>query len=268
MTESADLNLSLTAAEGVFVSPTEMRIPVEVVKNGTTAVEGEHYMFDGPKEFVIPAGKLQGKLKLKFLKQEVGKTTIIIRIKPGNNHYVAGNFNSTNVTIAGSNFSRIKGVWKYKEFTSRNWIIENIYGMDDEALFPKSNSNDQLTINDDGLTSQITGDLKNYFRTATLTDKGEVNEVLVENGFPFLRVKMTIVQLSAANVFFSATKQNVRSAQIGMRVFVKDGKDILELTIRDYEPTDFLSNTYNEYSWADFPRMQYIPLRYHFERVN
>jgi hypothetical protein len=268
MTETVDVNLTLTAAEGTFISPTEMRIPVELISGTTTAVEGVHFSFDGPKEFVVPAGKLKATLKLKFLKQEAGKTIIALKVAPKGNHFVAGNFNRTNITIDGSNFSRLKGVWKYKEFTNKTWIVQNIYGMDDEALFPKSSAIDKITINDDGLTSQITGDLKNYFRTATLTDKGEIDEVLSENGFPFIRVKMTIVQLSAANIFFSATKQSIRSAQIGMRIFIKDGKDILELTIRDYEPTDFLSNTYRDYSsWADFPTMQYMPLRYHFERV-
>lgn len=269
MTESADINLSLTAAEGSFVSPTDLKIPVEVT-TGTTAVEGVHYAFDGPKEFVIPAGKLQGKLKLKFLKQEAGKTLIVLKVAPGNNHYVAGNFNKTTITIAGSNFTRLKGTWKYKGFVNKNWLIDNMaFSGDNASDLPKFNSNDQIIINESGLAIQMTGDLKNYFRTATLTDKGEVTERLIEQSFPFPAVKMQVVQLSAANVFFSPTKQKIRSAQIGMRVFIENGKDILELTVRDFEPTDFLSNTYNDYaSWADLPVMQYFPLRIHFERVN
>src|SRR5690606_2951095 len=70
MTETVDVNLTLTAAEGTFISPTEMRIPVELISGTTTAVEGVHFSFDGPKEFVVPAGKLKATLKLKFLKQE------------------------------------------------------------------------------------------------------------------------------------------------------------------------------------------------------
>jgi len=186
------------------------------------------------------------------------------------NNYVAGNFNKTTITIAGSNFTRLKGSWKYKDFVNKNWLTQNMsFSGDSPADLPKLNSNDQIIINESGLAIQMTGDLKNYFRPATLTDKGEVTERLIEQSFPFPAVKMQVVQLSAANVFFSPNKQKIRSAQIGMRVFIENGKDILELTVRDFEPTDFLSNTYNDYaSWADLPVMQYFPLRIHFERVN
>jgi len=269
MTETVDVNLTLTAAEGPFISPTEMRIPVELIPGTTTAVEGVHFSFDGPKEFVVPAGKLRATLKLKFLKQEVGKTTIALRVAPKSNHFVAGNYNRTNIKIEGSNFSRLKGTWKYKAFTNRNWIIENIWGMDDEALFPKNNTNDLIIIDETTLKVQMTGDLKNYFRTATITDKGEVTERLQEAGFPPPSVKMQLVQLSTANVFFSTLKQKIRSTDVGLRVFVESGKDILEVTIRDYEPTDFLSNTYEMYnSFGDVPVMKTMPLRFHFERVN
>jgi hypothetical protein len=268
MTETVDINLTLTAAEGNFVSPTEMRIPVELIPGTTTAVEGVHFSFDGPKEFVVPAGKLRATLKLKFLKQEAGKTTIALKIAPKNNHFVAGNFNRTNITIDGSNFSRLKGTWKYKSFTNRTWMIQNIWE-DDETGFPISNANDLITIDETTLNVQMTGDLKNYFRTATITDKGEVTERLQEVGFPPPAVKMQLVQLSAANVFFSPLKQNVRSSEIGFRVFIENGKDILEVTIRDYEPTDFLSNTYEFYKkyGGEIPVMKSMPLRFHFERI-
>lgn len=269
MTETVDVNLSLIAAEGNFISPTEMRIPVELIPGTTTAIEGVHFSFDGPKEFVVPAGKLKATLKLKFLKQEVGKTTIALKLAPKNNHFVAGNYNKTNITIDGSNFSRLKGTWKYKAFTNRNWIIENIWGMDDEALFPKSNTTDMITIDETTLNVQMTGDLKNYFKFATIKDKGEVTERLQEAGFPPPAVKMQLVELSSVNVFFSALKQKVRKADVGFRVIVESGRDILEVTIRDYEPTDFLSNTYEMYSsFGDVPAMKTMPLRYHFERVN
>lgn len=269
MTETVDIKLSLIAAEGTFISPTEMRIPVELIAGTTTAIEGVHFEFDGPKEFVVPAGKLQATLKLKFLKQEIGKTTIALKLAPNNNHFVAGNFNKTSINIDGSNFSRLKGTWKYKAFTNRTWLIESIYGMDDEALFPKSNTNDLIIIDENNLSVQMTGDLKNYFRNANIKDNGEITERLQENpGFPPPSVKMQLVELSTVNVFFSPLKQNIRKAEVGFRVFIENGKDILEITIRDYEPTDFLSNTYEMYKGWDNPAMKSMPLRFHFQRVN
>lgn len=268
--ESAEVNLNLTAAAGSFVAQQELRIPV-VVAEGSTAVEGVHFAFDGPKEFIVPAGKTKGVLKIKFLKQQAGKDLVILKVAPTSSHYIAGNFNSTKMTIFGSSFNKLKGTWKFKAFTNRQWMIDNIYGMDDEAAFPKNTAKDLITINEDGvLSTEMTGDLKNYFRTSTLSNLGEVTEVLQEApGFPPPRVKIQLVQLSAINVNFSAVKQKIRSGQIGFRVFTEGGKDILEVTLRDYEPTDFLVNTYEMYKeFGDVPAMKSMPLRFQFERVN
>ena len=116
----------------------------------------------------------------------------------------------------------------------------------------------------------MTGDVKNYFREATLTNLGEVDERLQEvAGFPTPKVKMQLVKLSALNVSFSATTTNVRAGELGLRVFTENGKEILEVTVRDYEPTNFLTNTYKMYkTFGDVPAMKSMPIRYHFERVN
>ncbi|WEK17500.1 MAG: Calx-beta domain-containing protein [Candidatus Pedobacter colombiensis] len=269
MTETAEINLTLQTGVGSFVAEKEMRIPVELAQ-GSTAVEGVNFSFDGTKEIVVPAGKSKGTIKLKFLKQEAGKDLIVLKLAAINNHYVAGNFATTKVSIFGSNYTRLIGTWKYKAFSNIDWLVLNTtYLNDDPATLPSKNTNkDLLIFGENGLTVQMTGDVKNYFRDAAVTNLGEVDERLQEvSGYP--KVKMQLVQLSAMNVNFSATKQNIRPGQLGLRVFTEAGKEILEVTIIDYEPTSFLANTYNEYKYyGDVPVFRYMPIRYQFERVN
>lgn len=50
-----------------------------------------------------------------------------------------------------------------------------------------------------------------------------------------------------ANVKFSEKEIDEREAEIGFRVFEEDGEELLEVTIRDYEPVDFLEKTYLMY---------------------
>ncbi len=272
MTETAEVNLTLQTGVGSFVAEKELKIPV-VLAEGSTAVEGVHFSFVGTKEIVIPAGKSKGSVKLNFLKQEAGKDVIILKLGAVGNHYAAGNYANTRVTIFGSSYAQMKGTWKYKNFANLEWLAESTDGTKDPAsAFPTKNTDkDLLIFGEDGLTVQMTGDVKNYFRNATLTNLGETTERLQEaGGLNPPRVQLQLVQLSAINVAFSATTNKVRAAEVGFRVIKTSGKnDILEVTVRDYEPTDFLANTYAMYkTFGDVPAMKTMPIRYHFERVN
>ncbi len=248
MTETAEINLTLQTGVGAFVAEKEMRIPV-VLAEGSTAVEGVNFSFQGTKEIVIPAGKSKGTIKLNYIKQEAGKDLIILKLGAVSNHYAAGNYANTHITIFGSAYAKLKGTWKYKAFTNFTWLETNTKGMNDpSAAFPTKNTDkDLLIFGDEGLSVQMTGDVKNYFREATLTNLGEIDERLQEiAGFPTPKVKMQLVKVSALNISFSATTANVRAGELGLRVFTENGKEILEVTVRDYEPTDFLANTYKE----------------------
>lgn len=271
MTESADINLSLETGTGSFVAEKELRIPV-VLAEGTTAVEGVNFKFDGPKEFVIPAGKARATVKLKLLKQEAGKDIIFLKLGALNNHYAAGNFAKTKVSIFGSSYERLKGTWKYKGFSNLEWLVLNTQGADDDPKFfpTKNTASDLLMFSDNGLKVDMTGDIRNYFKDASVTNLGEITEVLQEaNGFPKPKVKMQLIKLSALNVSFSNSKPNIRAGQLGLRIFVEGGKEILEVTVRDYEPVSFLANTFEMYSmFGDDPILASMPIRYHFERVN
>lgn len=67
---------------------------------------------------------------------------------------------------------------------------------------------------------------------------------------------------------FSATQTQKREAVVGFRIIEKDGKQILECTIDDFEPKDFLSDVYEMFKdFNEYPVMKSAPLRLHFTKV-
>lgn len=267
MTETAEVTLELKTISGTYTAEKEMKIPIEVIGN-STAVEGTHFTFDGAKEVVIPVGKSKGSVKLKYVKQEAGKDAIELKLGAVNSHFVAGNYEKTKVVIFGPMFNKLAGTWKYKAFSNLTWVKNNLSFMDDPEALPKNNTaNDKLIFTEKGLAVDMQGDLKRYFRESVMANKGEIQEVLQENGLPAQKVQMLVVK-ALANVSFSAAQPNVREAEIGFRVMKEGGVDILEVTIRDYEPIDFLANYYDFFKNDPAPKMASSPLRFHFEKVN
>lgn len=267
MTSTAEVTVSLSTATGAYVAEREIRIPVQVDATASTAVLGTHFTFAGTQEVVIPAGKSKGSVTLNFVKLESGKDKVVLKAGPLLSNFAPGANEKSSIVIFGSSYDQLKGTWKYVEFSNYDWLVMNSSYADDEKLLPTHNSSsDKLSFTDEGLKVEMAGDLKNYFRDATLTNLGEIDERLQEvPGFP--KVKMQLVKLSAANVNFSSSKQNVREAEIGFRYYRNGNKDMLEVTVRDYEPTDFLQNIWSFYK-NDPSKMTQMPIRYQFERVS
>ena len=138
---------------------------------------------------------------------------------------------------------------------------------------PRNNSSaDILEFKEGKLIPHLQGDLANYFREATVTFLRERSLWLNEqsNGGRPPEVTASEMQLSAANVNFSATSTKVRPARISFRIL--EDNETLEVSIYDYEPTDFLYDTYNivkDYTSAGECPMDenLLHIRYHFKRV-
>src|SRR5690606_8915608 len=56
MSESVLVTLDLKTSTGSFIAEEDMTFAVELAE-GSTAVEGEHFEFDGAAEIIVPAGK-------------------------------------------------------------------------------------------------------------------------------------------------------------------------------------------------------------------
>lgn len=268
MTQTAEVSLALSGLSGSFIAEEDIILEVEVDAS-STAVLGTHFEFDNDNTITIPAGSNKGKIKLNLLEQEADKDLIVLKLKNPPAQLKPGNYESTAVVIFGSMYDKLMGAWQYVAFTNEEWLELNTQYSDDPATLPRNNGNtDTLVFGDEGLKTALNGDLKKYFRDTQLSFIKEEIEVLQEiPGFPPKRENITLVR-GLANVAFSTEVIDEREAEIGFRVF-KDGEDeILEVTIRDYEPVDFLKNTYEMYkNFGDDPVMKSMPLRYHFVRL-
>ena len=267
MTESSEIVLQLNRITGSYTAEEDLTFAVEVDPT-STAVEGVHFKFNAGKAITIAAGQNRGSLKLDFIKQEAGKEQVVLKLTQVPMILKPGNFDKASVVIFGSQYDKLLGEWAFSEFRNADWWkTMNNFGLDDMTKLPTATSADKLIFTEEGLSTTLTGDLKNYFRDSKLVNLGEVAERLQEeSGYP--RVQMLVVK-ALANVNFSATSKNEREAQIGFRVFTNtSGIEVLEVTVFDFEPTDFLKYTYDMYkSFGDNPAMRYAPLRFYFTKV-
>lgn len=141
------------------------------------------------------------------------------------------------------------------------------------AHLPENNlPTDILEFVDGGAKLKVhaTGDMAKYFRDCDVKFLREQQLYLYELagiGRPPM-VTASMLELSQANVNFSGTNEKLRAVQVGFRLL--DDKETLEVTVLDYEPTDFLYDTYKsnaDYAAeGDFP-MDFHMVRYHFTKV-
>lgn len=260
-----------------FSASTDTKVPFIVGKH-STAIEHVHYEFvDNPdKMFVIPAKKSYGTIKIKFLKWEEGKTTLFLLVPDGNDRVLPGDVDQTEIYIKGMTTpDRLVGKWAFKEVTSIEYLRENNWygGLDEVAHLPENNlPTDILEFVDGGAKLKVhaTGDMTKYFRDCDVKFLREQQLYLYELagiGRPPM-VTASMLELSQANVNFSGTNEKLRAVQVGFRLL--DDKETLEVTVLDYEPTDFLYDTYKsnaDYAAeGDFP-MDFHMVRYHFTKV-
>lgn len=260
-----------------FSASTDTKVPFIVGKH-STAIEHVHYEFvDNPdKMFVIPAKKSYGTIKIKFLKWEEGKTTLFLLVPDGNDRVLPGDVDQTEIYIKGMTTpDRLVGKWAFKEVTSIEYLRENNWygGLDEVAHLPENNlPTDILEFVDGGAKLKVhaTGDMAKYFRDYDVKFLREQQLYLYELagiGRPPM-VTASMLELSQANVNFSGTNEKLRAVQVGFRLL--DDKETLEVTVLDYEPTDFLYDTYKsnaDYAAeGDFP-MDFHMVRYHFTKV-
>lgn len=260
-----------------FSASTDTKVPFIVGKH-STAIEHVHYEFvDNPdKMFVIPAKKSYGTIKIKFLKWEEGKTTLFLLVPDGNDRVLPGDVDQTEIYIKGMTTpDRLVGKWAFKEVTSIEYLRENNWygGLDEVAHLPENNlPTDILEFVDGGAKLKVhaTGDMAKYFRDCDVKFLREQQLYLYELagiGRPPM-VTASMLELSQANVNFSGTNEKLRAVQVGFRLL--DDKETLDVTVLDYEPTDFLYDTYKsnaDYAAeGDFP-MDFHMVRYHFTKV-
>lgn len=269
VSEIGEIAVTLSTTSGTFSKEMAVALEVEVDTKKSTAKEGVHFSFPEGNKVTVPQRRSNGKVKIKLLKEEIGKNKIVLRLKNLPKAFYPGNYEETEVSLVSTTFERLTGTWKYVAFTTYDYLDLNTGWFDDSSKLPKNNTADDiLTFDHNVLSVSLSGDMKNYFKDTELVKKGDAVQRLIESpGFPPPRVNVILVE-GEANVAFSPSKNVTRKAQIALRITTINGKEYVEVTIGDYEPVDFLQNTYDMVKdWGMDPAMQDYPIRYRFERV-
>lgn len=266
LTENGNYTISLKTLEGSrYKVPAATTFEV-IVDETSTAVEGTHFEFPNGKTITLDANDYEGKIAVKCLKKEEGKDKLVLRLAEKSG-YAFG----SNQTITIELFGRynVSGTWAFKEISNLTWFEE--YWFTDTSNFPTGTSDDLITFVGDETGSSYTftpdlqGDLKNFFvAPCQVTYKGEAEKgYQEESGTQLVSHVVALLEFEQVNVNFSATHSNVRPSQLGFRLITVDSEEILECTIDDFEPTDFLADEYDLMG-----EMSLCPLRLYFTRMN
>ena len=253
----------------------EIKVPFYIDER-STAVEGEHFEFvDNPDHvFSFGSNQYQSDLTIRLLKWEEGKTDLYLNV--GDENIIAGNIDQIYVLVKGpTTVADLEGKWAFSEALSWDYLAMSSWTFNEAEVqnLPRNNTSDDILEFKNGrLIPHLTGDLSMYFREFDVTFLQEKQVYLSEenpNGRP-PEVTVSEMLLGAANVNFSATHENIRAAKIGFRIL--EDNETLEVSIYDYEPTDFLYETYEmANSWASEGACpmdeNLLHIRYHFKRV-
>lgn len=278
--EEAELGLSKTcevklqtALGEKFSFNKKTRLRVEVDPK-STAVEGVHFKFkENNNEVLFKPNKDKGSFTIEFLKYEIGKDHIVLRLAASNG-FAEGQYPTLDIHIVGP--VNVSGAWIFQGVSNDKWI-KGSYDCDAKLLVDTVKT-DRLLIEGTptigyNITPQFKGKLKNYFIApvyAKFMGEREMALVEYEMGRPPM-ISLSEYQLAKANVAFDEAQSSIRPALIGMRLITNKKKEkILELSVYDYEPTvgnwKETLNTWKEI-YGEAPFMLDIPLRLYFKKA-
>lgn len=248
-----------TEAGKPFSYAADTDIPL-VINGRSTAVEGTNYEFPNGKVAKFKAGKSEGTVTVKFLKYEEGKDKLLIQLDKSN--LKAGNYGMLTVYVTGTpSFAgewQYEGIWKSNaQWWNDSWMVDAAA----LALIVDGTSADsfKFEIADGGyqFTPNFSGKLKNYFTKACKAAYiGARDERMQELGMMNPPVwQLYRFKFDEVNKNMSATDNKKENGRVGF-FFTTDeatNKELLIMTIYDYEPTD--KTTFGYYTWASLYEM-------------
>jgi putative lipoprotein len=255
------------AVTGKYNSSEALSIPF-VIGSGTTAEAGVHYEIENnANEFVIKPGEDKAEIKIRYLLVEEGHDRLELALTLPDESFYFGNYNEMEIPIVGPlSMNKLAGQWAYSAFICQDYMEMLIGGdfPDDLVALPSNNSATDILefVTEDGMDMMkvhMTGDLRNYFRNTEIHIGSTTEEYLWETLTDFALV--TSVRCNKVNLHFSPNKIKEEEATIGMRLV--EGGDVLEIRILQYEPIEFLYDTYEMFEGD----MEMFPLVFRFTRV-
>lgn len=265
------IGVELKKEDGSFYIATEdVHLPFEVAE-ASTAVQGTHFTVENNvTEFIVPKGKGNTTLKLKYLDQKAGKDIIVLRINAGE-RFMAGNYDEVKVKVYGpTTVGKLFGKWAFDHTNSFETLkaqYEGMFSASDFTNMPVNNSFvDTLEFvagEKNLLKSHVKGDLKNYLRDCEIT---YLRDTTMRTGSATYTVYSRML-MDKANVNFSVATVKERAAEIAFRIL--EDEKTLEVTVYDYEPADFFQEMFafiREYP-EDYWLMWDAKIQYYFTLV-
>lgn len=250
ITASGVIDVSIFDLEGKkLIALEDMIIPVKVDQTANnTAVQGEHFDFDGAAQVVIAKGKSTGTVHLKTLKTEPEKDVFFLTVDWGKG-YIAGQTGKIQVTVLGSYGDKIAGEWiLYKELTDKAYF-DGLYNFNpsnpdvNTAPFTGAHATDKITIDGDSFATEMTSIYKDYF--APKSDLRMGQEYLFKIGVgPKITTQLLI--LNKINRYFSPTERSDDDiALLAVRVLtITDPESTKEIEVLDVWIIDYLSKAF------------------------
>lgn len=246
-----------------YIAKEDIHLPF-VFAETSTAVLNTHFTVEGDvTEFVVPKGKRNATIKLKYVALEEGKDLIVMQIA-AEEKFIAGNYNKIQIKVYGpTTVGKLFGKWVFKNTTSFDDVKNNYGDATEDSDFvnmPVNNSNsDTLEFvpgDKDMLKLHVVGDMKNYFRDC---DVVYVQDKTIRDPYNGERKTYSYIEFSKVNVKFSAKDLEERKAEVAARI-LEDGT--LELMVFDYAPVDFFQGILSVMG-----TMEYTPIIYLFTKV-
>lgn len=268
LASEAIVKVELKKADGTtYIASEDVHLPFTVAAKSTAEL-GKHFEIEGgATEFVIPKAKKDATIKVKFLEQEAGKDEIVLDIKNAGARFMMGNYDEATIKVYGpTTVGKLFGKWTFDHDNIRE--LKEMYYYDGDDLPTNNLKTDMLEFvagEKDMLKVQLEGDMKNYFRDCEIVyikDETRAHPIESMTGMSSVEYSFSLMQLSKANVNFSANNVKEQEVEIAVRL-LDDGKT-LEVTVYDYELVDFFQDW--DYMLND---MKYwdLALQYYFTKV-
>ncbi len=219
------------------------------VDASSTAVLGEHFELLDNSSAIVPRKRNRGSFRVKFLKFEEGKDKIVFRFAEKDG-FAPGTNETMTIMIKGP--TDYAGSWKLKEISNAKWLEDPNNYLEGDAFKYK-------------LKPKLNGKLKNLFiGECDLVIDSEREEHLQETTGE--KISLSRYKTEGINVLFSPSEVKKRPAFVDFRL-IKDegGKDILECTLADFEPTTKDTPTWKS-MYEIMGDMSWTPIRLHFEK--
>lgn len=271
--DTRTIKLKVTDEEGhPWNSEADLHIPFFTTG---TAEEGIHYTLEKDiREFIVPAGKDEAELTLTYQSAEKNRDELVFHITENNGIHSGINAELSVQIVQPNLFSDMRGTWAYdNQFLSLELFSWWVDDPDDLTGLPgdetSAGSIRFISAENDSMAVNLTGDLTNYFRSTNISFLKEADESLMEQDW--LDAKVTYMTLGKANTHFSSAHTKERPVMVGFR-FSDDTRNTLEIRIVDYEPTDFLTTSYqsmlSSLQGDDllYPMKDFYPLVFNFKR--